>query len=267
MIKTLSTIVAVLALAGCRDGGGGGGGDVAAGTTTSGATGSAAPAGSMAQPSPQAAVTALLKAEQVADHAASFHFLSSSDGEALDEPTWARRRSEIPAITAFQVESVDGPTVVTLVEHEPGLDPFLGLRAGRERQTWRTRRQGGGWLVDPQPVVEPLYPPTEQAAGAALAWARAVLACDQGAATGQEGVEVLFGRPEAAAGLCGTAVTLTAGLPRAAPPGPDTTDLVAQFGPETLSWAKAVEITGGVRPFSVVLAPIGSVWKVVAVLG
>ncbi len=258
----LSAVLAAVALAGCSSGGGGGGD----GPSGDGQAGAPAPEGATPEDSPEAAVAALLTAERSGDHAASYRLVSSAGRQDLDEPGWARRRTEVPAVTGFEIERVDGSAVVAVVDHEPGLDAFVGLRPGRERQTWQARREGGGWLVDAEPAVEPQYPPAGAAADGALAWARAVQACDQAAAAAHQAVDVLFGRPEAAAGLCGATATLAAGPPEPAPPGPATADLVAQFGPEALSWARVTPITGGVRPFSVVLAPIGSVWKVVAVL-
>ncbi|MGH9155651.1 MAG: hypothetical protein ACRD1K_07460 [Acidimicrobiales bacterium] len=274
--RVTQVLVAMLALflvAGCQDG------DadrpaVGSRSTETVADGpeASAPEGATPQPSPQSAVEAVLAAEQVGDHATSYRLISSAGRDGLDEPAWARRRTEVPAITSFRIDGrpVDGPdgsSVVALVDHEPGLDPFLGLSPGRERQTWQAHRQGGGWLVDPDPVVVPQYPPEQGASEMALNWSTAVQACDGAGAARRQGVGKLFGRPEAATGLCGSTGTLVAGPARPAPPGPDTADLVAQFGPETLSWARAVQITGGVRTFSVVLAPIGSVWKVVAVIG
>ncbi|HVL91903.1 MAG TPA: hypothetical protein VM264_01010 [Acidimicrobiales bacterium] len=261
----LLALLAVLSLGGCRSAGNNPEGDAAPGAGPEAPA--AAPEGATPKSSPEAVVQALLAAEQAADHATSYRLLSSQGRRDLDEAGWARRRTEVPAITGFRIEASDGPTVVAVVEHEPGLDPFVGLRPGRERQTWQARPQGGGWLVDAEPVVEPDYPPPEAAGEAALAWARAVQACDRSRAAGHEAVTALFGQPDAAAGLCGTSGALTAGPAEPAPPGPQTADLVAQFGPETLSWARTVAISGALRPFSVVLAPIGSVWKVVAVLG
>lgn len=262
----IAALVLALTLAGCQGAGRGGGG-TAADPGPAAAAAAAVPDGATPKPTPDEALIALLRAEQTGDHAASYRLLSAQGRDGLDEATWARRRSELPAVTAFEVDPPEGASVTATVEHEAGLDPFLGLRPGRERQTWQARPVAGGWLLDANPSVTPQYPPDEQAGDAAIAWARAVQACDEEGARGHQGVDVLYGRPEAAGALCGAPGTLVAGPTGPAPPGPETADLVGQFGPETLVWARRVALSGGPAPFSVVLAPIGSVWKVVAVLG
>lgn len=237
-------------------------------TTTSTTTTAADTGQDQAEPatSPAEAVTALLAAEQGGDHEASYRLLSAAGRKALDPGAWARLRNQLPAITAVRIdEGPDDGTVVAVVDHEPGLDPFLGLTPARERQTWKASEQGGGWVVEPEPVIEPEFPDVALAQDAALAWARAVQSCDEKAAKTHEGVAALFGPVEAAAGLCGSQATVATGAPEALLGGPDSQALVAQYGPEALVWAKAVPVMGADRPFSVVLAPIGSVWKVVAV--
>ncbi|MGI8686536.1 MAG: hypothetical protein ACR2MO_15845 [Acidimicrobiales bacterium] len=238
----------------------------AASTTTSAAP---APAGEEAaadpQPSPRQATEALLSAEKSGDHAASYRLLTGGAREALSSGAWARRRNEVPAVTGFSVESAEGDTVVAVVEHEPGLDPFIGLSPARERQTWRARKEGGGWLLEPEPEVKALYPPPADAPAAALAWAEAAQACDAAALRSAQAVEVLFGTSDAPAGLCKAAGSLAVGDAGALDAGPSSQELVAQYGAEALEWARTVAITGGPRPFHVVLAPIGSVWSVVGV--
>ncbi|MGH9179838.1 MAG: hypothetical protein ACRD0N_14955, partial [Acidimicrobiales bacterium] len=99
---------------------------------TTGATArSAAP-----QPSPAAALTALLEAEKAGDHAASYRLLATGARKNLTTAAWSRRRNELPAVTGFTVERTEASTVVALVDHEPGLDPFVGLRPAQDRQRW-----------------------------------------------------------------------------------------------------------------------------------
>lgn len=234
-------------------------------TTTTATVAPDTQAGATPAPSPEEAVDRLLAAERDGDHGASYRLLSADARRGLDANAWARRRNDLARVTGFRVEPARGATVVAEVDHDPGLDPFVGLSPARERQTWRARKDAGGWLVDADPVVEPQYPEVALAGDAALAWARAVQACDQTKAQALQGVDTLFGPVEALAGLCGTTGALAAGRPGPIPGGPDTQALVAQYGTEALDWAKAVPVAGGNRGFSVVLAPIGSVWKVVAV--
>ena len=215
--------------------------------------------------SPRAAVEAFLSAEMAGDHLGSLGVLTTEARATLTPSTWSRRRSESPVITGFSVERADGDAVVAVVEHRPGLDPFIGLSPGRTRETWRALREGPGWLVDPEPEVEPLYPPPNEAPPIALAWARAAQACDADAARELQAVQVLFGVSDVPALLCDRAVTVTVGAPEPLAAGPAAQELVAQYGAEAHEWARAVSVTGGERPFHVVLAPIGSVWRVIGV--
>lgn len=260
MGKLLAVVVVSLGLAACRAGS-----DTSSGPTTSTTDPAAGVTEEAAAASAEEAVIALLGAEQKGDHRASYRLLSAPGRRTLDAGAWARQRNQLPAITGFRVEKSEAMRVIMVVEHEAALDPFLGLTPASERQTWTTRRQGDGWVVDPEPLIEPDFPNPTLAPDAALAWARAVQACNEEAATAQQGVASLFGPVDVAGGLCGSAATLAAGPAEPVSSGPDSQPLVAQYGPEALVWARAVPLTGGNRPFSVVLAPIGSVWKVVAV--
>ncbi len=235
-------------------------------TSTSAAPGTPDEAGAATpQASPREAAEALLTAEKSGDHAASYRLLTAGARKELSPGAWARRRSEVPAVTGFSVEKAEGDTVVTVVDHEPGLDPFIGLSPAKERQTWRARKEGGGWLLDPEPEVKALYPAAADAPPAALAWAKAVQACDAAAVRSAQAVEVLYGTSDAPNGLCKASGTLAVGAVGSLDAGPSSQELVAQYGTEALEWARTVPVTGGPRPFHVVLAPIGSVWRVVGV--
>ncbi|PLS75187.1 MAG: hypothetical protein CYG61_08475 [Actinobacteria bacterium] len=246
---------------------GGSDGVTSGSTSTTARTGTGAVSAPAPAPagSPEEALTALLTAEKMGDHAASFRLLSASARKELNLSRWARRRSEVPAVTGFRIEGTKGAVVTAVVEHEPGLDPFVGLRPGEERQVWKARQEGGGWLLEAEPSVKPLFPPAERATEAALAWVRAVQACDQKAVADLQGVDELFGMATAVATLCRSPATPTAGPPARLPAGFASQALVAQYGPETFDWARTVAISSVDRPFHVVLAPIGSVWKVVGV--
>lgn len=214
---------------------------------------------------PTAALTALLTAEQHADHAASFELLSTaSRATYADVDDWTRLRSQQPAVTGFMIESTDGDSVVAVVTHEPGLDPFIGLSPARTRETWTARAEAGAWRFDAEPRVEPILPSRKGAATAALAWAKAVQACDTGATMARQAVRRVFGRSDGAGRLCGAEGSLEAEATEL-PSGPPTADLVSQYTSDALSWAAAVRIDGAPLPFSVVLAPIGDDWKVVSV--
>lgn len=122
-----------------------------------------------------------------------------------------RRRSQRPATTGFEIEEPEvDDTVVAVVTHPPGLDPFIGLSPARERHTFTGVEVDGGWLVESEPEVE-----------------------------------------------LGEVTELLA--------GPQSTDLIAQYSTDILAWARVMPVTGPVTPFSVVVAPIGDDWRILAV--
>jgi len=234
---------------------------------TSAASTTTEPGGS---PTPRAtageALEALLRAEQDADHATSFRLLDPSGREQYrDVAEWTRRRVQLPAITGFSIERDAGRQVVALVEHEPGLDPFTGLSAAKERQTWTATSSGTGFLLGPEPEVEYVLPPDEAAGPAVLEWARSVQACDQQAAAAKEAVQPLFGSSTGATKLCGSPTALTTGEVEPLDGGPRSAELVAQYSTDALAWARVVTLRGPEPEVKVVVAPIGTSWRVLAI--
>lgn len=218
------------------------------------------------RPTIEAALTDLLDAERAGDRTTSYALLSDAGRRAYPSlRAWAERRAELPAITGFDVEKASGSAVVALVRHDPGLDPFVGLRPGRERQTWSARKVDGGFLLDAEPDMVPLFPEVSGATSVAAEWARALQSCDGGRAVALQAVDPLLGLSDAPARLCRSTGEISAARPSAVPAGPPSADLVAQYGTDALTWAKAVAITGPSRPFHLVLAPIGDSWRVVGV--
>lgn len=225
------------------------------------------------QPTPRPhladAVRDLLAAEQRSDRAGSFLLLSRrSRDEYVDVADWTARRQELPAITGFSIdpgsEGEGGDrsgTVVAVVEHLPGLDPFKGLSAARETQTFSGTNDGEGWLVDGDPAVERWLPPDQLAVESAASWVAAVQACDQPKALELQAVSTLFGSAEGAVGLCGKQGRVEPASVERLRPGEASTDIVAQYSTDALSWARVVEITSPAA-FSVVLAPLGDDWRV-----
>jgi len=242
----------------------------AASTTTSAAAGTddaAVPAGP-AMSTAAEALEALLAAEQAGDHAASYALLSSDgrrDYPNVDE--WARDRQQLAPITAFEVRPEDDEGVVeALVEHEPGLDPFVGLSVGRELQRWEAVEEDGRWLLDADPEIEPMFPPDEDAIGVAQAWIDAATACDEGALAALEGVAQLFGNGTVRAELCDSGASLQAVDVDEVRSGPASSELVTQYSGDALVWARSVAIEGAPAPMEVILAPIGDDWRVIGVL-
>ncbi len=223
--------------------------------------------GATPAPSAQAAVESLLRAEQAGDRVKSFRLLApASRATYPSEVEWTRRRNELPAVTGFSVDKeVEDGTVAALVEHRPGLDPFVGLSAARERQVWKVVKSDAGWLVEAEPTVEVLLPDEAGASSAALQWARAVQACDRPAARAAQATDLVVGAATGPDQLCRTSGAVAAARAARTPGGPGTQPLVAEYGADVLEWSRTVAITGGPRPFSLVLAPLGDTWKVVGV--
>ena len=229
--------------------------------------GRAAPPPSSPQPSARAAVEALLEAERRGDRVTSFRLLSREARKEYGDPSaWSRRRSELPAVTGFWTERVDGGTVVVIVEHAPALDPFVGLSPARERQTWTAHPEDGGWLLDGDPATEVLLPSEDTARGAVAAWIDARRRCDAEGTRALQAATPIHGTSAAPDRLCRAPADVAVGAVVRLPAGPSTQSLVNQYGPDALTWGRAVEVKHAAASFHVVLAPWGETWKVVGVL-
>lgn len=220
---------------------------------------------------PERAVQALLAAEQRGNHLTSYRLLSPAGRSRYPHLSdWEQRRAEMPAIIAFAVtgrphtgSSSRSADVHVEVQHKPGLDPFVGLSAAHERQTWVGRRQGSGWLVDPDPSVFYEFPPADQATTAALSWARAVQQCDKAAAGRLQAVADLYGSSAGTTRLCRSTGAVRAGQLGPLQAGPSSADLIAQYSTDALAWARVVPVTAPSGHFSVIVAPLGEMWKIV----
>jgi hypothetical protein len=224
-------------------------------------------------PSPRdslkAAVAELLAAEQRGDHASSFRLLDDEGRRTYpDVFRWRDRRNELPAVTGFRISgSGKAPdSLDVVVDHAPGLDPFVGLRPAHERETWTGRREHGGWLVAGDPTSsDPVLPPETGVVPAVMGWVQAAQACDTSTARARQGVEPLLGTGNAATQLCSQKITFTPGAVAKVRPGPATQQLAAQYNADALLWARSVTLTGAARPIDVIVAPIGDAWRVIGV--
>lgn len=215
-------------------------------------------------PSLENGVQQFLEAEQRNDRLVSFALLApSARTEYADAVSWADERQQTPAITTFRLEDSDDERQSAIVEHRPGLDPFVGLTPARERLTWRGERFEGGWLLEAEPERTLLLPPDDRARAAVTMWAEAVQACDRDRARTLQAVETLFGSPTAQ--LCRVPGNVVVAPLQTLVDGPATTDIVGQYGPDALSWARSVAISAPVA-LTVVVAPIGDEWKVLGLL-
>lgn len=215
--------------------------------------------------SAESAVLALLEAEQNGDRRASFGMVSTAGLAAYpSEDTWATRRTELAPVTAFTPESVAGSDVTVLVSHRATIDPFVGLQFAQEHQIWHARHEANGWLVDPEPTVKPIVPSAALAGQVAIEWVTARQACDDLKTKDLQAVATLFGSSAGAAKLCRSKGSLSVGQPAQAQPGPQTADLVSQYGSRVLPYVRRVPVSGGPTPFSLFLVPMGDSWRVVS---
>ena len=215
--------------------------------------------------SAEQAVTALLEAEQALDHDESFLLLSSRGLAAYPSASlWARRRSEVARITGFSRQIVRGTDVTMLVRHAASIDPFVGLQFAEERQTWHTRKESDGWLVDPEPDVEPIIPSEAGIKTDASRWVTARQSCDDTAAGGLQAIPALLHVSAGAASLCGASEVAKPSEPSVVDPGPQTADLVAQYGAGILRYVRTVRFSGLPNTLQVFLVPIDKSWRVVS---
>lgn len=157
-----------------------------------------------------------------------------------------------------------GAQAVAVVDHKPGLDPFVGLSPAHDHETWRATRAGSGWLLYQQPKFVFDLPADSAAAQAARAWVAAVQRCDRKAAAALQAVTTLFDSTSTTPTLCHAAGTVKTGATGALAPGPASGDIVAQYTANALHWARVVQIETPMR-FAVVLAPIARTWKVLGI--
>jgi hypothetical protein len=213
------------------------------------------------------AVTELLAAEQRGDHERSYRLLTADSRRRVGSETkWARLRTELPAITGFTIgHGTGGDEVVATVQHQPGLDPFVGLSPGEEHQTWKGTRRGSGWLVDAAPRIVPVFPSEQAAPEVVRRWATAVQACNKSIARLAQGVDDIYGLSTGASQLCGSKGAVRVGSVQKLESGPTSADLVAQYTDDALQWARVVPVLAPTTPFKVIVAPIGHDWRVVGV--
>jgi len=215
-------------------------------------------------PSLEDAVERFLQAEKDTDRVASFALLvPAARAEYKDVADWTKRRQELPAVTGFRVESRTALGQPALVEHKAELNSFIGLSPGRERQTWKGERFASGWLLEAEPVSEPLYPKEELAGPPVKAWAEAVQACDRPRAESQQAVTPLFGRTTVS--LCGVSGPIAVAATGPLLEGAASTEIVAQYTADALTWARVVKVTSPVS-LNVVVAPLGEQWRVLGLI-
>lgn len=222
---------------------------------------------------PETALRSYLANEASGDWEASYQFLTPELREvAYSSPAfWVASHADFPTVTGYRIDDVQTDeqagtaTVSTLTGFEPKLDPVLGLVAARGRSQWALEQNDEGlWRVNvAESTNRPLFPDSSGAAEAVRAWVDARVACEE--TTEME--SGLVGNPAQARLLCEEAQDPPVEI---GPIGPltdsaDTAPLLAEFGPEVFNWARTARVDAA-TPIEAVLAPIGTEWRVVAVL-
>lgn len=217
---------------------------------------------SAAAPTAQAAVEQYLTAEINRDLGVSLSLLSDTERAAIASvEAWTLRHDAMPRILGYQVTGSTGTTVTTTLELEPRLNEIQGYVPAAALATWSTVATGDGFLVElGTTVLDPVVPADDGAAAAALAWVEGQQRCEP---VGQyEGN--LLGEPDVIGLLCGQSGSYSAGRPGALTEFVDPGVVASAFGPEASSFARVVRLDGPI-PVSVVTAPLGERWLVVAV--
>lgn len=228
----------------------------------------AAPAGhdllpAEAATSPEAAVRGFLTAEALGEFEASHAFLSAADRETYPTPAaWQAAHADFAPITGFEIEQVEGETVITSTALQPGLDPVMGLVPARATGEWKVIEEDEGWRVAfADSTLTPNYPSDEGVLDAVRAWATARMDCRVEAQ--YDGT--LLGDPSLAEQLCEAGGELALGEPGMLDDSERTTVLLNAFGPDIFSWTRVVPLRAPVQ-MQAVAAPIGDQWQVIAVL-
>lgn len=219
--------------------------------------------------SAEAAVVGFLEAEEAGDFEKSFGYLDDAGRTTYASPAgWVSDHANVlPTILDHELgESVpvaEGrETVTATLRLEPGLDQVVGLTPGEAVVRWDVVEGADGWgiALETSPF-EPVWPDGEGAVPAARAWAEARQRCES--PTNER--RGLVGSPALADVLCDARGDLEVG-------GPEALDEVTgqsvftAFGPEALTVARLVRITGATADLAAVLVPIGDDWTVIGVL-
>lgn len=219
--------------------------------------------------SARAAVQRFLQAAARGDSATSWALLDRASQAAYHGSLarWVRAQADRPPVLSVRVgadrPAGAGAVDVTVQAAHPGaVDPFGGLTPGRTVDTWRARREAGGWRVAADPVrSRALLPSDRGAPDAVTAWVRRLLGCDsRGAAAYQNGD--LYGPAALAAAPCRERGHWTVAAARRFDSASDPQPYVSAFGPEVAGWARLVPVQGPRTRFSAVVAPVGDAWRV-----
>ena len=234
----------------------------------------AAPAPSEPVPGAESAVAAVedfLAAEVANDLEASFALLSDQDRRDVPDPgAWVAVHADVLApMTGYELlgtESAEGGVaVISAVEFEPSLDEVRGLVPGPATVSWLAVEDQAGWRVSLEgSSVQWRYPPDDGVVPAAAEWLSSGAACEPRSAL-PPGATFLGTRRDLLDDLCSAGDAVGAGVALQLEDSTVDDALIAAFGPQAGTWARAVTVDGDV-PAALVLAPLGGRWEVVDVL-
>jgi hypothetical protein len=230
-------------------------------------TGTSAPVLASAQPAAQRVLATFSRAIVAKDNAAAFELLSADDQDRFGSAErFGTELSRSPQWTAATVD----PTGAVTVSREAMLDPVFGLvpatarlnlplvanssQDSSPRIAWSRRSE----VRNDQASESDIEPAVKQ-------WATARQRCES--APAEETVNGLVGVVGLATRLCdaeGPIIsTLASGAARDLLDLNDPASVLDAYGDDAANWARVVPLSSPV-PMNVVVAPIGSTWKVIA---
>jgi hypothetical protein len=222
---------------------------------------------SRALSTPGEAVGTFLALEVAQDFDGSYGVLSEPDrSSATSRAAWAAEHAALPAVTGYEITSVqqhDGRADVSVQLHlRPQLSVAAGLVPDRATASFATIAEDGGWRVAfGETTLVPHYAAEARAPSAVRDWARARQRCRN--APEYDGG--LTGAPARAEALCGARGLVRTGGIRTLPETAQDQPFLAAFGTTVHDWARVVRLDAPVR-MDVVVAPVGERWLVVGVL-
>jgi hypothetical protein len=226
---------------------------------------------------PEGAVGGFVAAEAAEAYDLSYGLLAAADREqAGSVEDWRDSHAASWPVAGGEVTGteVDGQkaTVRARMRFHSGLDETLGLVPARGEARWAVALEGDRWRIIVRDLrIEPVFPDDGDASARVREWAEARRACPSGPVVDAAGHALeyaggLIGFPALADRLCRLDGAVEVGPVAELEGGVDTDRLISAFGPEALTWARAVPLTATAGVLRAVVAPIGDRWTVVGVL-
>ncbi len=220
---------------------------------------------------PRAALEQFLAAEVSKQADVSFALLDAKTREtAGPAAAWLQNRANRLLPEQFTItgekSTAEGIELTISASRTPAVSNVTGLAPAQSEETWRIVKEEGWRVLTGRPFdVRPVLPSDEGATTVGAQWLDRAADCDKAGASALQLSENLIGAPSLQDFTCKTKVEWTAGKAFPVSELPNSTVLVAAYGPGVGRWARAVPVTGKGR-FTIVLAPLGNEWRVAGVI-